>query len=143
MAIYPKVAEYINGDECVKEYIRENEGMEIQFLKGNYEFDAKHLEEVVKSKIEEFPMVKEITIHPPITSVYNIETLMFNNYEYVEGLLKTCISLSKEYDIKINLLFHVEWDLQAMCQGPIEKIKKLLDNIKEEDKVLILNYLLN
>ena len=138
MSIYPKISEYLDGEEILKErYIEESKGIEIQFLEAD-NFNKKHIEEIISGKMEQFPMLEEITIHPPITSKYNFETLMFANYSYVEELLKTCIDLSKKFNNKINLLFHIEWDLLAMKQGPIDKMQKLLKNIKEEDNVQIL-----
>lgn len=130
MKIYPKISDDLKGLEALKEIVKENGGVEIQFFHkdgiwGNYDF-VPSVEKIMKI----VPELKEITIHPPLAN-YDLELVLSKDINIVKNKIEDAIKLSKKYNIKMNLLYHVAWPIEMLEQGTIEKIKevlKLLEN---------------
>lgn len=87
--------------------------------------------------MKKIPSIKEITIHPPLDD-YDIELVVLKDRKLLETKIEEAIKISKQYNIKINLLYHVSWNMKMMEQGAIERIEKSLNLLKETNVNIVL-----
>ena len=137
MNIYPKLDKNFNGLKELEKYIQEDNGVELQFFHedgiwGKYDFS-----ETIDVLMKEIPTIKEITIHPPLDD-YDIELVVLKDRKILETKIEEAIKISKQYNIKINLLYHVGWNMKMMEQGAIEIIEKSLNLLKETNVNIVL-----
>ena len=129
MIIYPKICENLNGLEYLKEYVERNNGIEIQLL--NPEETQKKSFEAVKRLKEEIPQLNEVTIHLPLKEEFNFEMLTYSNLDVEKERVKKLIDISKEFNVKLNLIYHTTWDYTSWCNcGAIDRMKELLEVIQ-------------
>lgn len=129
MVIYPKTSESLEGMQTLKKYIQKYRGVEIQVL--NWESDEK-IYNVINELKNEIPEILEVTIHPPLIDEYDFEVLTYQNIKREEERINKMIEISQDFNIKVNLLYHVTWNFSCWkSSGTIENLKyllKLLDN---------------
>ena len=129
MIIYPKICENLNGLEYLKEYVERNNGIEIQLL--NIEETQKKTYEAVKRLKTEIPQLNEVTIHLPLKEEFNFEMLTYSNLDVEKERVKKLIDISKEFNVKLNLIYHTTWDYTSWCNcGAIDRMKELLEVIQ-------------
>ena len=129
MIIYPKICENLNGLEYLKEYVERNNGIEIQLL--NIEETQKKTYEAVKRLKTEIPQLNEVTIHLPLEEEFNFEMLTYSNLDVEKERVKKLIDISKEFNVKLNLIYHTTWDYTSWCKsGAIDRMKELLEVIQ-------------
>lgn len=87
--------------------------------------------------MKKIPSIKEITIHPPLDD-YDIELVVLKDRKILETKIEEALKISEQYNIKINLLYHVGWTMKMMEQGAIEIIEKSLNLLKETNVNIIL-----
>lgn len=128
MIIYPKCDENFNGINILKPYIEKYKGVEIQFVSYeciNLAYD------VIKKYKEQIPAIEEITVHLPLVEEFNFETLAFAKLDEEKGRIKVLTKVSKEFGLKVNLLYHTRWNYDTWCySGAIERMKELLNLIQ-------------
>lgn len=137
MNIYPKLDKNLNGLKELEKYIKKDKGVELQFFHedgiwGNYDFNT-----AINTLMKKIPSIKEITIHPPLDD-YDIELVVLKDRKLLETKIEEAIKISKQYNIKINLLYHVGWNMKMMEQGAIEIIEKSLNLLKETNVNIVL-----
>lgn len=137
MNIYPKLDKNFNGLKELEKYIKKDKGVELQFFHedgvwGNYDFNT-----AINTLMKKIPSIKEITIHPPLDD-YDIELVVLKDRKLLETKIEAAIKISKQYNIKINLLYHVSWNMKMMEQGAIEIIEKSLNLLKETNVNIVL-----
>ena len=137
MNIYPKLDKNFNGLKELEKYIKKDKGVELQFFHedgvwGNYDFNT-----AINTLMKKIPSIKEITIHPPLDD-YDIELVVLKDRKLLETKIEAAIKISKQYNIKINLLYHVGWNMKMMEQGAIEIIEKSLNLLKETNVNIVL-----
>lgn len=137
MNIYPKLDKNFNGLKELEKYIKKDKGVELQFFHedgvwGNYDFNT-----AINTLMKKIPSIKEITIHPPLDD-YDIELVVLKDRKLLETKIEAAIKISKQYNIKINLLYHVSWNMKMMEQGAIERIEKSLNLLKETNVNIVL-----
>lgn len=137
MNIYPKLDKNFNGLKELEKYIKKDKGVELQFFHedgvwGNYDFNT-----AINTLMKKIPSIKEITIHPPLDD-YDIELVVLKDRKLLETKIEEAIKISKQYNIKINLLYHVSWNMKMMEQGAIERIEKSLNLLKETNVNIVL-----
>lgn len=137
MNIYPKLDKNFNGLKELEKYIKKDKGVELQFFHedgvwGNYDFNT-----AINTLMKKIPSIKEITIHPPLDD-YDIEPVVLKDMKLLETKIEEAIKISKQYNIKINLLYHVGWNMKMMEQGAIEIIEKSLNLLKETNVNIVL-----
>ena len=136
MIIYPKTCENLVGLEYIKEYAERNNGIEIQLL--NLKETQKKSYEAVKRLKEEIQQLNEVTIHLPLKEEFSFEMLTYSNLNAEKERLKKLIDISKEFNVKINLLYHTKWNFISWSKsGAMDRMKELLDVI-QNTKVNIL-----
>ena len=101
MIIYPKLCENLNGLEYIKEYVKRNNGIEIQLL--NIEETQKKTYEAVKRLKTEIPQLNEVTIHLPLKEEFNFEMLTYSNLDVEKERIRALIDISKEFNLRILL----------------------------------------
>lgn len=140
MKIYPKISA---GElhEKMKEIIAESEGIEIQFFNQNgitAEFD---FETEVRKRKKEFPNLKEIVIHPPLSD-YNIELLMLKDEKIVENQWKTIVKLSEDLDISISFVYHTCMSKKQFISTNLDaRIKRLLNIVENTNTTILIENL--
>ena len=137
MNIYPKLDKNFNGLKELEKYIKKDKGVELQFFHedgvwGNYDFNT-----AINTLMKKIPSIKEITIHPPLDD-YDIELVVLKDMKLLETKIEAAIKISKQYNIKINLLYQVGWNMKMMEQGAIERIEKSLNLLKETNVNIVL-----
>lgn len=137
MNIYPKLDKNLNGLKELEKYIKEYKGVELQFFHedgvwGKYDFNT-----AINTLMKKIPSIKEITIHPPLDD-YDIELVVLKDRKILETKIEEALKISEQYNIKINLLYHVGWTMKMMEQGAIEIIEKSLNLLKETNVNIIL-----
>lgn len=137
MNIYPKLDKNFNGLKELEKYIKKDKGVELQFFHEdgvweNYDFNT-----AINTLMKKIPSIKEITIHPPLDD-YDIELVVLKDRKLLETKIEAAIKISKQYNIKINLLYHVGWNMKMMEQGAIEIIEKSLNLLKETNVNIVL-----
>lgn len=108
--IYPKVCKNFEGIEKIEKYIDSYKGIEIQFFnqKGiTNEFDFK---DTIIELLEKYPMLDEVTIHPPLNN-YALEEVMARDKKIIINQLVKCTELANELKIRINFLYHTNWNI--------------------------------
>lgn len=129
MIIYPKTCENLNGFQYLKQYVEKYKGIEIQLL--NIEETQKKSYEAVKRLKAEIPELNEVTIHLPLKEIFNFEMLTYSNLDIEKERLKALINISKEFNVKLNLIYHTTWDYTSWCKsGAIDRMKELLEVIQ-------------
>lgn len=119
MIIYPKTDENLNGAKFLKPYILKYKGLEIQMLSWEKLYK---IEDIVTRIKEEFPELKELTIHPPLLETFNFEVLSYSKFEQEKERIKIIKKLSGKYKMKINLLYHTRWNYVSWKEsGCIER----------------------
>lgn len=135
--IYPKTCEKLQGEENLRKYIRKYKGVEIQYFHKNKEkLEDFVMEPAVRKILERNPEIQEITIHPPLSN-YDIEQIIIANKPLLFKLLEDAVNLSKEYNIKINIIFHSNFSFTGHKYCTLNSIKEAL-KILEGSKVQIL-----
>lgn len=137
MNIYPKLDKNLNGLKELEKYMKKDKGVELQFFHedgvwGNYDFNT-----AINTLMKKIPSIKKITIHPPLDD-YDIELVVLKDRKLLETKIEEAIKISKQYNIKINLLYHVGWNMKMMEQGAIEIIEKSLNLLKETNVNIVL-----
>lgn len=136
MKIYPKTSSKLEGLDKMMEYVQKYKGVELQYFDENGIIAPFDIATPVEKLMEKIPYLEEITIHPPLC-YYDIELVLFKDMEIVEEQLQTLLELSKKYDIKINLLYHTEWNFTKHKELTIDKIRKLVKMIENSKVKLI------
>lgn len=138
MKIYPKLDEKLNGINRLKQYVEKYKGIEIQLLS----FDCINIAyEVIKKYKYEIPNIEDVTIHLPLVEEFNFETLAFVKLDEEKERINVLINASKEFNLKVNLLYHTRWNYNTwISSGAIEKMKELLELIQNTNvNILIEN----
>lgn len=137
MKIYPKTNSYLEGIEYLKPYIEKYNGIEIQMLKWD---ELDYVYTVINNLKTIIPEIEEITIHPPINEdTYNIEILTYRNYELEVKRIKKLIDISKQYNIKINMLYHTRWNYSMWkSSGLLDVLRDLLVHTQNTNLNIIL-----
>ncbi len=136
MKIYPKTSSKLEGLDKMMEYVQKYKGVELQYFDENGIIAPFDIATPVEKLMEKIPYLEEITIHPPLC-YYDIELVLFKDMKIVEEQLQTLLELSKKYDIKINLLYHTEWNFTKHKELTIDKIRKLVKMIENSKVKLI------
>lgn len=99
MNIYPKIDD-VEKLTTISKYIRN--GVEIH----SSQLDVNPVTQTAKDLLKEYKGIKEITIHAPM-KMCDIEKAMTDeNLPWLFDTIKTYVRLSKQYNIRINVLFH-------------------------------------
>ena len=135
MIIYPKTCQNLNGFKYLKQYAEISKGIEIQLL----DFNCMNIPyEVIKKLKSEIYNLEEVTIHLPIREDFNFEALAFSKLDKEKQRLKILIEAAKEFNLKINLLYHTRWNFNSWKNsGAMDRMKELLEVI-QNTKVNIL-----
>lgn len=126
-SIYPKIDSKFRGVHVLKKYIDKYKGLELQILcleEGLFTF-----EEEVRTLLNLFPNIKEITIHPP-TDFCELEKFLYQGDSIILQILEKACTLSSELSIHINILFHVGWSLETYKKLCTLSIRKMLNQIR-------------
>ena len=139
MIIYPKTCENLNGFEFLKQYVEKDKGIEIQLL--SYEQTQQITYNVIKQLKSQIPQLEEVTIHLPIREDFNFEALAFSKIDFEKERLKMLCEASREFNLKLNLLYHTRWDyISWNNSGAIDRMKELLEVIQNTNvNILIEN----
>lgn len=129
MKIYPKIDEKYNGLESLKDAIIKYKGVEIQFFNndniwGNYNF-----EKTINYVMEKIPQIQEITIHPPLHT-HDIEVIIEKDINIVKNDIQKALKLTKQYNMKINLLYHVTWPINKIEVSVLDKIREVVGEVE-------------
>ena len=140
MIIYPKTCENLNGFQYLKQYVEKYKGIEIQLL-SHEQTEEKTYDAIRKLKTE-VPQLEEVTIHLPIVDDkddFNFEILTFSKLEIEKERLKKICEASKEYNLKVNLLYHTRWDYESWnSSGAIDRMKELLKIIQNSNVTILI-----
>ena len=136
MKIYPKTSKYFEGLDNMMEFVEKYKGVELQYFEENGVIAPFDLATPVEKLMEKIPYLEEITIHPPLC-YYDIELVLFKDPNIVKEQLEIVLKLSEKYNVKINLLYHTEWDFTKHKALTIDKIKQLI-KIIEGSKVKLI-----
>lgn len=128
MKIYPKISPHVLSKEMDK-IVKESEGIEIQFFDENGITSEFNFEDEVRKRKKEYPNLKEIVVHPPLSN-YNLEMIIMKDKKIVEEQLKTMVKLSEELNIKTTLLYHTYWTKEQYIST------KLMDKLLELLKII-------
>ena len=139
MIVYPKTCENLNGFEFLKQYVEKDKGIEIQLL--SYEQTQQITYNVIKQLKSQIPQLEEVTIHLPIREDFNFEALAFSKIDFEKERLKMLCEASREFNLKLNLLYHTKWDYDSWSNsGAIDRMKELLEVIQNTNvNILIEN----
>ena len=139
MIIYPKTCENLNGFDFLKQYVEKDKGIEIQLL--SYEQTQKITYNVIKQLKSQIPQLEEVTVHLPIREDFNFEALAFSKIDFEKERLKMLCEASREFNLKLNLLYHTKWDYDSWSNsGAIDRMKELLEVIQNTNvNILIEN----
>ena len=121
---------------ALKDYINKYNRIEIQFFtneRGQIRFD---FEEIVRKYKKMFD-INEITIHPPLEK-FELEYVLFRDKESFLGNVRKAVELSKELNIKINLLYHARWDIELLEYSITPYIKEALEIIGDSNVLILL-----
>ena len=139
MIIYPKTSENLEGLEYLKKYVEEYKGIEIQLL--SYEQTKQITYKFLKQLKDQIPQLVEVTIHLPLREDFNFEVLAFSKLDLEKERLKMLCEASREFNLKLNLLYHTRWNYISWSNsGAIERMKELLEVIQNSNvNILIEN----
>lgn len=140
MKIYPK-ASFEDMCEEMNEINRNSEGMELQFFHEKDIADEFDFETVIRKMKKEFPNLKEIIVHPPLSN-YNIELIVFKNKELIAKQLSKLVELSKELNIRLCINYHTYWTKeQYRTSGLADIIKEYLKIIENTEVIMLIENL--
>ncbi len=140
MKIYPKTSLQDMSEE-MNEINRNSEGMELQFFHEKNIADKFDFESLIRQRKEEFPNLKEIIVHPPLSD-YNIELLVLKDRELIASQLHKLVELSKELNIKICINYHTYWTKeQYKASGLADTIKEYLKIIENTEVIMLIENL--
>jgi hypothetical protein len=134
--IMPKISSYKEQTEYFKEYINRYKRCEIQFFneeEGNIYFD---FEPTVRDYVAKYN-IEELTIHPPLEK-FELEYIVFRDKESFLGNVRKAVKLSKELNIKINLLYHARWDIELLKYSVTTAIKEAIEIIGDSNVLILL-----
>lgn len=139
MIIYPKTCENLKGFICLKQYIETYKGIEIQLL--SFEQTQQIIYNVIKELKNQILNLEEVTIHLPIREDFNFEALAFSKLENEKHRLEILSEASKEFNLKLNLLYHTRWNYTSWSNsGAIDRMKELLEVVQNSNvNILIEN----
>ena len=139
MIIYPKTSENLEGLEYLKKYVEEYKGIEIQLL--SYEQTKQITYKFLKQLKDQIPQLVEVTIHLPLREDFNFEALAFSKLDLEKERLKMLCEASREFNLKLNLLYHTRWNYISWSNsGAIDRMKELLEIIQNSNvNILIEN----
>lgn len=137
--LMPKTSELLEQIGNLEPYIKKYKKIEIQFFPNNTKILDFDFEPTIKKYCSMFEL-NEITIHPPLYN-FDIEAVLFYDFSILKRQLKTCVRLSKQYNIKINLLYHTHWQIQYQQYNIFNKIKQLLKIIDGQNVTLLIENL--
>ena len=139
MIIYPKTCENLNGFEFLKRYVEKDKGIEIQLL--SYEHTQQIAYNVIKQLKIQIHQLEEVTIHLPIREDFNFEALAFSKIDFEKERLKMLCEAAREFNLKLNLLYHTKWNYDSWSNsGAIDRMKELLEVIQNTNvNILIEN----
>jgi sugar phosphate isomerase/epimerase len=132
----PKISSYEEQTEHFKEYINRYKRSEIQFfnkVEGNVYFD---FETTVRNYVQKYE-IEELTIHPPLEK-FEIEYILFRDKESFLGNVRKAVKLSKELNIKINLLYHARWDVELLKYAVTPAMKEAIEIIGDSNVLILL-----
>lgn len=137
MKIYPKIDERYNGLESLIQYTNKYRGLEIQFFNnediwGNYD-----IEKTINYVMERVPQIQEITVHPPLHT-HDIEVIIEKDINIIKKDIKKAINLTKRFNIRINLLYHITWPIYKIEVSVIEKIKEIVKEVENTNVNILL-----
>lgn len=136
MKIYPKCDENFNGVNILKPYIEKYKGVEIQFV--SYEC-INMAYDVIRKYKEQIPVIEEITVHLPLTDEFNFETLAFAKLEQEKNRLEVLKKVSKEFNIRVNLIYHTFWNYAVWnYSGAIDRMNELLELIQNSNVYILI-----
>lgn len=127
-SIYPKIDSKFRGIHVLKKYIDKYKGLEIQILHLDEE-SLFSFEDEIRTLLNLFPNIKEVTIHPP-TNFCELEKFLYQGDSIILQILEKSCTLSSELAIHINMLFHVGWSLETYKKLCTFSIRKMLDQIR-------------
>jgi sugar phosphate isomerase/epimerase len=134
--IMPKISSYKEQTENFKDYINKYKKAEIQFFnkqEGNIYFD---FEPTVRDYVQKFEL-EEITIHPPLEK-FELEYILFRDRESFLGNVRKAVSLSKELNITINLLYHARWNIELLKYSITPIVMEALEIIGDSNVRILL-----
>lgn len=136
MKIYTKTSLQDMSEE-MNEINRSCEGMELQFFHEKDIADEFDFETLIRKRKKEFPNLKEIVVHPPLSN-YNIELIVFKNKELIAKQLAKLVELSKELNIKLAINYHTYWTKEQYRTSGLANIIKEYLKIIENTNVTML-----
>lgn len=125
--IYPKIDASFQGLHKLKKYIEKYRGVEIQILEEENGFFS--MEEEIRTLMDLCPNTEEITIHTPLDH-YDLEMILLKDKNIVLEQLEVIKSLSMEYSIHINLLYHTSWTFKEHQKYTIPYLQEILFSMK-------------
>ena len=134
--LMPKISSILEQTIPLKDYINKYQKIEIQFFRKEEGETVFNFETTIReySKIFNF---KEVTIHPPLEH-YELEYILFRNKEGFLESVKKAVELSKELNIKINLLYHARWEFEFLKYAITDTIREAIEIIGDTNVILIL-----
>lgn len=129
MKIYPKIDERYNGLESLKEYITKYKGVEIQFFNNDEIWGNYNIEETINFVMNKIPEIQEITVHPPLHD-HDIEMLIEKDINIIKKDIKKSIKLTNQFNMKINLLYHVTWPINKIEVSVLNKIREIAKEVE-------------
>lgn len=136
MKIYPKIDDRYNGLESLKEYIVKYKGVEIQFFNNDNIWGNYDIEKTINFVMNKISEIQEITVHPPLHD-HDIEMLIEKDINIIKTDIKKAIKLTNQFNMKINLLYHVTWPINKIEVSVLNKIREIVKEV-EGTKVNIL-----
>ena len=138
--IYPKLSHQAYSDEF-KEFLKEAEGIEIQFFDENGIMSPFNFEDEVRKNKSLYPQLKEIVIHPPLSN-YNIEHIFFKDENIFKNQLIKMKELSEELKIDISMVYHTYWPVrQFVATGFIDRLRNQLELIEGTNVTILIENL--
>lgn len=129
MKIYPKIDERYNGLESLKNTIIKYKGVEIQFFNNDNIWGNYDIEKTIKYVMEKIPEIQEITVHPPLHD-HDIEVIIEKDINIVKNDIQKALNLTKQFDLKINLLYHVTWPINKIEVSVLDKIREIVKELE-------------
>lgn len=140
MKIYPKVSAQ-EFSKKMWEIISKSEGLELQFFDEKGITEEFNFEDLVRQKKQDFPNLKEIIVHPPLSG-YNFELLILKDKTIVEKQLKKLVELSSKLNIKLNIIYHTYITKeQYISTNLVNQLKELLQIVEGTNVVVMLENL--
>lgn len=137
MKIYPKIDERYKGLESLKKYIIKYKGVEIQFFNNNDIWGNYDIEKTIDYVINKIPEIQEITVHPPLHT-HDIEVIIEKDINIIKQDIQKAINITNQFDIKINLLYHVTWPINKIEVSVLDKIREIIKEVEGTNVNIIL-----